>query len=222
MLNRIDLKPLVIMLALTSLHGGATAHYTQSDPIGLAGGVNTYSYVANNPLSYVDPRGLDNPGMGPYGPCWSGVCGWAMEHVGKPGYGYWDPNPEARGRVREWTGGIPSEKCNAFVWDATRNGGAPAGRMPDGRIPSASEWGNPSSPISGYAPLPAGSEPAPGDIIGNGSHVGVFSALPDGSPGTVSAAMPYVAGTGVNGGVVNNDWGYRAGQAVVVWRRTPR
>ncbi len=62
-----------IVISWHRFYDPSTGRYLTPDPIGLAGGINPYRYISNDPVNFIDPTGLIN---------WSRVFWGGLEATG--------------------------------------------------------------------------------------------------------------------------------------------
>ena len=169
----------------------SSGRYIESDPIGLAGGLNTYAYVGGNPLSFIDPLGLE---------C-TAVNGTVTCNVpGGPQISF--PQPAG------WPSSLKPGDSNYHYYNKWVN-------LPPGVDKQCVEEYLKNHPTPG-SPSPATPEGTPNDASPNwaapfkSSSVQSYTMTSNGSPVVVNVTLPghplfpgYVA-RDVSGGVVNN------------------
>ncbi|MCW7537680.1 type IV secretion protein Rhs [Aquabacterium sp. A7-Y] len=94
-----------------------TGRYLQSDPLGLAGGLGTYSYAAGSPMRLTDAAGLSPAGdVGAIVGMWGGrIVGAAAGEVIWPAGGGF-PGGLAGGRLGSWGGRATGEWLNGLIY----------------------------------------------------------------------------------------------------------
>ncbi len=103
----------------------AQARYVSSDPIGLEGGMNTYVYVYNNPLRYIDPSGLLTVNIWKYRGS-TDAWGHASITLNNGRYISWWPGADRQGLLKSLSiYSAPARPRQTFLRDQIFEGQAP-------------------------------------------------------------------------------------------------
>ncbi len=115
----------------------ATGRYVTSDPIGLAGGLNTFGYAKSNPIKYFDSRGKAPQSIGPF------EGAQPPSNTGGP----WTWHPD---QTNDRGGSWRDPKGRSASWDMDGHWDIDDGR---GNRQRYDRWGNPITPEAAHKKL---------------------------------------------------------------------